>query len=89
MMARSIATTVTAKGHTITGRYHGGAYIDLSMNGSAEAFDCINVWDYATNKPTIPLTLAAVRAEIREWIDAAGDSFAHDMREYALMMGGR
>ena len=77
--------SIIAAGYTIRGEYHGGAYIDLSF-GDGEAFDVINVWDYATDKPTIPNTPLAVRRAMLEWRCAAGDSLAHDLREYALMM---
>lgn len=84
-MTRATVATITAAGYSIRGTYHGGAYIDLSF-GAGEPFDVINVWDYATDRPTIPKTKHAVFQELREWRKAAGDSLAHDLREYALMM---
>ena len=87
-MARATRATIHAGGYSIVGTYHGGAYIDLSLDGGRSAFDVINVWDYAADRPTIPNTAAAVRAAMRDWRDAAGDSLAHDMAEYALVMRG-
>jgi len=57
-------------------RWHGGAYIDLGHitpmgeagidNDDFHAFDVINVWDYATDTPTIPRTLDAFKARVDE-----------------------
>jgi len=82
---RSIANMPMA-GRMVTGTYEGGNYIDLSF-GNSPAFDVINVWDYATDKPTIENTHRAVREAMREWKKAAGSSLAHDLREYAISIG--
>ena len=83
---RSIAQ-MTMGGRSITGTYEGGAYIDLYFTGSEVAFDVINVWDYATDKPTIENTHSAVREEMQEWKKAAGSSLGHDLHEYAISIG--
>ena len=79
----TVIPTATIKrcGYTIKGTYHGGAYIDISF-GNGPAFDVINVWDYTENKSTIPLTYEAVKKELIEWANAAGDSLEHDLRNY-------
>lgn len=86
MRDRVSRATISAAGRTIRGEYHGGPYIDLSMGGSSEAFDCINVWDYTANAARIPNTPAAVRRALIEWRDEYGDSLSHDLAEYALAM---
>jgi hypothetical protein len=45
--------------------WHGGAYIDV------DGMDCINVWNYERDVPTIPRTLEAFEARCRDWIAAA------------------
>ena len=81
---------ITANGQTIVGTYHGGAYIDLHFDrADAPAFDVINVYDYAAGKATIPFTSDAVRDEMLGWVEAAGDSLAHDLDNYAEMVGKR
>jgi hypothetical protein len=75
--------TIHAGDSVIVGTYEGGAYIDLHFDSaSAPAFDVINVWDYRADAPTIPNTSAAVKAEMIEWRDEAGDSLAHDLVNY-------
>lgn len=81
---RTLLATIQAAGRTITGRYGGGAYIDLHFGDSPAAFDCINVWDYAKDEPTIPAQSSAVKAKMKEWAEAAGESLDHDLREAAL-----
>ena len=78
---------VEMNGHVIKGTYHGGAYIDLSF-GDGPAFEVINVWDYVTDKPTIAFTSDAVREQMVEWKEAAGESLDHDLREYRVSIGG-
>ncbi len=53
-------------------RWHGGAYIEIghSHDGEWAALDCINVWDYATDKPRIPRTLDAFQDRCDNWIAA-------------------
>lgn len=54
--------------------WSGGAYIDIHIrydNGHVGISDeCINVWDYETDKTTIPFTPEALINEATEWIDA-------------------
>jgi hypothetical protein len=76
-------------GYPIRGTYEGGAYIDLYFVGNNQAFDVINVWDYETNKSTIPLTKKAVEREMLEWRDAAGDSLEHDLKEHHFAVTGK
>lgn len=45
----------------LTFAWSGGAYIDV------DAIDCIGVWDYATDKPTISRTLDAFEARCVEY----------------------
>lgn len=71
----------------IRGTYHGGAYIDLHFGDDAEAFDVINVYDYAKGESTIPNTKDAVLKEMVEYRDAAGESLGHDLREHAIAIG--
>jgi hypothetical protein len=82
-MARITRATIQAAGREVHGEYHGGPYIDLSF-GDGRAFEVINVWNYETDRPTIANTTRAVRHAMIEWRNAAGDSLAHDLREYAL-----
>jgi len=80
------SATIRAGGYVIRGTYHGGPYIDLHFGSDPAAFDVINVWDYATDKPTIRNTPSAVRAALIEWRQGYGDSLAADLREYAFSM---
>jgi hypothetical protein len=73
---------VTRGEWTIRATYHGGAYIDLAFPDTGP-FDVVNVWDYATGRPTIANDPDAVRAEVEEWFDAMGDSMAHDLALHA------
>jgi len=51
--------------------WHGGAYIDIHGQEDVECtgrtFDCINVWDYATDVPTIARTEEGMREAIDEY----------------------
>jgi hypothetical protein len=59
--------------------WHGGAYIDVGstqamgspgINGDDfHAYDCINVWDYATDEPTIERSLEAFEQRCREYVE--------------------
>ena len=49
----------------IVAKWSGGPYVDLYRWGWGTGadpvpFDAINVWDYATDRPTIPRTLDAL-----------------------------
>lgn len=47
--------------------WHGGAYVDIAIGDVPDqAFDCINVWDYETNKATI--TTDNLIAVAQEWL---------------------
>jgi hypothetical protein len=47
--------------------WHGGAYIEIFIvGGDGSAIDSYNVWDYATDKPTIEKTLDA----FTEYVDS-------------------
>lgn len=49
-----------------TARYHGGPYIDLFADEFSEApYDCINVWDYDRDEPTIEFTVLGVMQAIQ------------------------
>ena len=56
----------------IVARWHGGAYIDVYSTqwdgGLSAPFACVNVWNYATDTPTIPATLAGLTAAVDSWI---------------------
>lgn len=61
-----VITITTNTGWVAT--YHGGAYIDVSHKSNPDvAIDAINVWDYATDTPTIPFTDDAIIAAVDEW----------------------
>lgn len=46
--------------------WEGGAYIDIGPEGTDSALDCINVWDYAEDKPTI--TFDKLEETCNEWL---------------------
>lgn len=64
--------------------WHGGAYIDVGYTqpqgepgihgGDFHAYDCINVWDYAEDKPRIDRTLDAFEQRCRDWLAAQDES---------------
>lgn len=54
--------------------YGGGAYIDIHHASDPDtAVDAINVWNYATDAPTIPLTADAIIAKVSEWEAESGE----------------
>lgn len=58
-------------GAEIVARWHGGAYIDIYSTAAELAgapFACVNVWNYATDTPTIPATLAGLTAAVDSWV---------------------
>ena len=70
----------------VVARWHGGAYIDLGTiqavgqpgidGDDFHAYDVINVWDYATDTPRIPRTLAALEECVNERLEALEDEDA-------------
>lgn len=57
---------------TITATWHGGPYIDLSMDGGATAYDVLNVWDYETDKARIPFTADVLAVELAAYLGTEG-----------------
>lgn len=57
----------------IVARWHGGAYIDVYdtkwPGGLSAPFACVNVWNYATDRPTIPPTLEGLTGRMARWIN--------------------
>lgn len=53
--------------------WSGGPYIDIfrrDVDGSVEITDaCINVWNYESDKTTIPFTIESLIAEAKEWVE--------------------
>lgn len=88
-MAKTSKAMLVMAGIPIHASYEGGPYIDLSFEEGGEAFDVINVYDYAAGKPEIKNTAAAVREQLKEYRDAAGESLAHDLREHEISIGRR
>lgn len=52
--------------------WSGGPYIDVHEVGYT-AVEVINVWDSATNKPTVPVTNAGLREAADKWVETYGD----------------
>lgn len=48
--------------------WQGGPYIHLYPEGSDEATQIVNVWDYSNDKPTIEKSAKAMAARVREWL---------------------
>lgn len=60
----------------LVARWHGGEYIDLGHkdeSGEFHAYDVINVWDHAEDKPRIPRTLDALQSEVDEHINESDE----------------
>lgn len=53
---------------TITATWHGGPYIDLSMDGGASAYDVLNVWDYERGEASIPFTADVLAVQLAEYL---------------------
>jgi hypothetical protein len=72
-----VITITTDDGWIAT--YGGGPYIDIHHKSNPEtAIDCVNVWNYATDAPTIPLTVDAVIDKVTEWeAENADDVLKH------------
>jgi hypothetical protein len=51
---------------TFRAEYAGGPYIDLIDPQSGDPYDCINVWDYDRDEPTIEFTIEAVMRVIAD-----------------------
>lgn len=48
--------------------WHGGAYVDIAPADLPDnAFDCVNVWDYETNKPVI--TIEGLIVVAQDWLN--------------------
>lgn len=48
--------------------WHGGPYVDIFPADLPDnAFDCINVWDYEKNEPTI--TIKGLIAVAQDWLN--------------------
>jgi hypothetical protein len=88
MNACTFGATITIAGYTIHGTYHGGMYIDMYLGSDRTPFDVINVWNDATNRPTIACTDRAVERAMIKWCEDAGQSLAHDLRNYDEIMEG-
>lgn len=52
--------------------YHGGPYVDVCLG--PRAFDVINVWDYADDRPTLSGRSQFVAA-CREWMREYADDY--------------
>jgi hypothetical protein len=76
-------TDRSVAGYTLYFEWHGGAYIEIGF-APETAFDVINVWNYATDEPTIARTQAAFEESVDDYINDPERDLAHDLREYAL-----
>lgn len=65
MTTLSISRVVNG-GTVLHFQWEGGNYIEIIYDGSAR--DVINVWDYETDKPTIPFTRTGLGAAADRWI---------------------
>lgn len=63
---------ITIKTDQFIAEYHGGPYITLYSHRGGLGYDCINVWDYETDKATIPFTVKGVARAVASL--AADDS---------------
>lgn len=61
-----IATLETAAG-TLRAVWSGGTYINLYEGDDDTVRDVINVWDFATDQPTIPINAEAMARHVRAW----------------------
>lgn len=48
--------------------WSGGALIEVSNKNHTQPHDLINVWDYASNTPTIEMSFEGFRTRINEWL---------------------
>ena len=62
--------------------WHGGAYIQVCRGEAfAHPSEVINVWDYASNSPTIPRTDEAMGSRVDEWVRNYGPTdLVHDVK---------
>jgi hypothetical protein len=60
-------TTTTHDGWTF--RRASGPYIEITPPGCTNAVEVINVWNYATDEPTIPNTIEAQAETARRWLE--------------------
>jgi hypothetical protein len=77
-----VVTVSTDDGWTAT--YHGGPYIEVTYSGYPGAVDCVNVWDYAADKRTIPFTPDAVAAELAKWVSGYADGYLTHVIPYCF-----
>jgi len=66
---------------TITATWHGGTYVDLSMDGGATAYDVLNVWDYESGQAVIPFTADALAVALAEYLGS--DDLLSDLGNFA------
>lgn len=57
--------------------WEGGPYIDVIYKG--QAFEVINVWDYATGTPAIPVTRHGFVGAVKQWLS---ETWAQERMSY-------
>lgn len=63
------AYTYKHEDYGLTFAWEGGPYIDVWPAGSDYPTDTINVWDYATDAPTIDETQKDFEAACEDWLN--------------------
>ena len=58
--------SINADGYVFN--WHGGAYVEVSHEGSTQPFDVINVWDYEWDVPRIDVTIDGLMKVVDEWL---------------------
>lgn len=66
---------------TITAIWHGGTYVELSMDSGISAYDVLNVWDYEADRARIPFTPEALAVEVGEYL--ATEDLLRDLGNFA------
>lgn len=59
---------MTAETDNLRFTWQGGAYIEVRNKRHTEPHALINVWDYATDTPTIEPSFVGFRNRITEWL---------------------
>ena len=68
---------IVVRSHGWVANYSGGPYIDVGRSADS-AVDCINVWDYVTDTPTIPYTRNAVFVALRRWVRESAEDYERE-----------
>lgn len=57
----------------------GGPYAEIRHAEALAVVEALNLWDYETGGPRIPVEADALLAELRRWVDEVGADYAAEL----------